>query len=219
MFRFDRIETCSSRAVGLESIVKEAWLAGRAIDLAGIQFGPSFPGFKDKGFVPGPYPYYYFLAGLVRSQGCNRILEIGTHFGGSGLAMLRGIGDPGKAKLVTVDTTDLNPALHGLAGFTKLTGDANGETVVRDVVDRFDGSPIDLMFVDSSHNFMATASSVGVYALLLRPRLVVLDDIAFNEGMRALWSQLRATYEAVNCSDIVPAIRIKECGFGLLRLR
>jgi hypothetical protein len=66
---------------------------------------------------------------------------------------------------------------------------------------------------------MATASSVGVYALLLRPRLVVLDDIAFNEGMRALWSQLRATYEAVNCSDIVPAIRIKECGFGLLRLR
>jgi len=205
--------------VGLESIVKEAWLAGRTIDLAGIQFGPSFPGFKDKGFVPGPYPYYYFLAGLVRSQGCNRILEIGTHFGGSGLAMLRGIADPVKANLVTIDTTDLNPALHGVAGFTKLTGDANGEAVLREATDRFAGSPIDLMFVDSSHSFIATALSVGVYGLLVRPRLVALDDISFNDGMRALWSQLQASYEAVNCSDIVPAIRIKECGFGLLRLR
>src|SRR5271170_4040479 len=135
MFRFDRIETCSSRAVGLDSIVKEAWLAGRTIDLAGIQFGPSFPGFKDKGFVPGPYPYYYFLAGLVRSQGCNRILEIGTHFGGSGLAMLRGIGDPARAKLITVDISDSNSALRGMVGVTKLTGDANGETVIREVVE------------------------------------------------------------------------------------
>jgi len=205
--------------VSLESIVKDAWLAGRQIDLAGVQFGPSFRGWQETGFVPGPVPYYYFLAGLVRSQGCSRILEIGTHFGGSALSMLRGIGDPSKAKLVTVDISDRNPALHRMAGVTKLTGDANGETVIREVVDRFGGSQIDLMFVDADHSFSATALSLGAYGMLLRPRLVVLDDIAFNEGMQALWSRLRASYEAVNCSDIVPAIRIKECGFGLMRLR
>ena len=205
--------------MGLESIVKEAWLAGRTIDLAGIQFGPGFPGSQNKSLAPGPYPYYYFLAGLVRSQVCSRILEIGTHFGGSALSMLRGIGDPAKAKLVTVDITDRNPALHGMAGVIKLTGDANGETIIREVVDRFDGSAIDLLFVDADHSFVATALSLGAYGLLLRPRLVVLDDIAFNDGMRALWSQLQASYEAVNCSDIVPEIRIKECGLGLLRLR
>jgi Methyltransferase domain len=204
--------------VSLESIVKEAWVVGKTIDLAGIQFGPGFSGWQDKGFVPGPVPYYYFLAGLVRSQSCSRILEIGTHFGGSALSMLRGIADPARAKLITVDISDSNSALRGMAGVAKLTGDANGETVIREVVERFDGSPIDLMFVDADHSFSATALSLGAYGMLLRPRLVVLDDIAFNEGMQALWSRLRASYEAVNCSDIVPAIRIKECGFGLMRL-
>jgi Methyltransferase domain len=205
--------------VDLEGIVKDAWQAGRQIDLGGIQFGPGFRGWQDTGFVPGPVPYYYFLAGLVRSQGCVRILEIGTHFGGSALSMLRGIGDPGKAKLITIDIRELNPAIHGTAGLTKLTGDANSEAIVREVVQGFAGAPIDLVFVDGDHSFMATASPFGIYCMLLRPRLVVLDDIAINDGMRALWSLLRDSFEAVNCSDIVPAIRIKECGFGLLRLR
>lgn len=205
--------------MGLEGIVRDAWLAGRQIDLAGVQFGPGFRGWQGTGFVPGPVPYYYFLAGLVRSQGCSRILEIGTHFGGSALSMLRGTADPTKAQLVTIDIRELNPVLHGTAGLTKLTGDANSEGIVRAVVDRFAGSPIDLMFVDGDHSFMATASSLGVYGMLLRPRLVVLDDIVINDGMRGLWSLLRPSFEAVNCSDVEPAIRIKECGFGLLRLR
>lgn len=95
--------------MSLEDIVAVAWLAGMAVDLAGIQFGPGVPGPQNKALVPGPHPYYCFLAGLVRSQGCSRILEIGTHFGGSALSMLRGIGDPARAKLVTVDITDRNP--------------------------------------------------------------------------------------------------------------
>jgi hypothetical protein len=129
------------------------------MDLAGIQFGPGFPGPQNKGLVPGPHPYYYFLARLVHSG----TLETGIHFGGS--------------------------------------------------------APIDLLFVDADHSFVATALSLGACGLLLRPRLVVLDDVAFNDGMQALWSRLRTSYDAVNCSDIVPAIRIKECGLGLLRLR
>jgi len=106
-----------------------------------------------------------------------------------------------------------------MAGVIQLTGDANGETIVRGVVDRFDGAPIDLLFVDADHSFSATALSLGACGPLPRPRLVVLYEIVFKEVTRALCSRLRASYEAVYCSDIVPAIRIRECGFGLLRLR
>ena len=207
-------------ANSLKNIVEEAWLAGRAIDLREIHFGPSLPGWEDDRFFDRPNPYYFFLAGLVRTQNCTCILEIGTHFGGSGLSMLKGVADQGNAKVVSIDITDLNPALHATPGFTKLTGDANSEAMIRNVLDRFSGQVIDLMFIDSNHSFMPTTLSLGVYGTLLRPRFIVLDDISLRDGMRTLWSRLRSTYEdAVNCIDIVPEIRQEICGFGLLRLR
>jgi cephalosporin hydroxylase len=67
----------------------------------------------------------------VRTQNCTRILEIGTHFGGSGLSMLKGVAEQGNANVVSIDITDLNPALHATPGFTKLTGDANSEAMIR----------------------------------------------------------------------------------------
>jgi hypothetical protein len=204
----------------LESVVQEAWLAGKAIDLKGVQFGPSLRSWSEERFHDKAYPYYFFLAGLVRSQACNRILEIGTHFGGSGLSMRRGIGDPNQANLVTIDITDLNPALHNAPGLTKLTGDANSEAMIQKVLEQFSGQMIDLMYIDTRHSFMPTALALGVYGMLLRPRFVVLDDISLTDGMRQLWSRLRTSYEdAVNCIDVAPQVRVEKCGFGLLRLR
>lgn len=204
----------------LKSIVEDAWLAGKAIDLTGVQFGPSLPMWKDNRFYDKPHSYYFFLAGLVRTQACTHILEIGTHFGGSGLAMLRGIRDPDKANVVTVDITDLNPALHGVPGFTKLTGDANSQTMIRSVLERFSNQSLDLMYIDTNHSFLPTALTLGVFGMLLRPRFIVLDDISLQDDMRELWSRLRTSYQdAVNCVDIVPEIRQEKCGFGLLQLR
>lgn len=204
----------------LKSVIEEAWLAGKAMDLRSVHFGPSLPGWEDNRFFDRPHPYYFFLAGLSRSQKCTRILEIGTHFGGSALSMYRGIGDSATANLVTVDRTDLNPALHGLPGFTKLTGDANSQAVIQNVLRLFSGRMIDVMFIDSNKLFMSTTLALGVYGMLLRPRFIVLDDISLCDDMRTLWSSLRSCYEdAVNCIDIIPQIREEKCGFGLLRLR
>jgi len=210
----------SSMTLPLASLVEQAWAAGQGIDLKEVQFGPSLPGWKDDRFFAQTFPYYFFLAGLVRSQQCSRILEIGTHYGGSGLAMLRGVAEPDQAKLLTIDITDLNPALHSVTGLKKITGDANSEAVISQIFDYFAGETVDLIYIDTNHSFMPTLLSLGIYGFLLRPRFIVMDDIHLAEGMRKIWARVCGSYsEAINCIDVVPAIRREQCGFGLLRLR
>ena len=84
-----------------------------------------------------------------------------------------------------------------------------------------DDEPTDLLYVDADHRFLPTITSVGLYTFLLKPRLIVLDDIMLNSEMRAMWSLIRAAYgaEAINCADVIPEIRERTCGFGLVRLR
>jgi hypothetical protein len=83
----------------LDGVITKAWTIGKSIDLSNIGYGPAHWKGGER-FVSSPYPYYSFLAGLVQSQNCKRIFEIGTHYGGSALAMMRGIVDPDKAKIV-----------------------------------------------------------------------------------------------------------------------
>src|SRR5262245_9451833 len=82
------------------------WSVGHTIGLPHVCYGPAHWN-GGKKFHDEPFPYYYFLAGLVLSQNCSTIFEIGTHYGGSCLAMLRGIADPHSARIVTVDVSDL----------------------------------------------------------------------------------------------------------------
>jgi predicted O-methyltransferase YrrM len=89
--------------------------------------------------------YYFFLAGLVRSQHCKRILEIGIHYRGSSNSMLCGIADQKEAQIVTVDITDINPQLHQTAGITELTADANSEAVIKLLILMMGDAPIDLL--------------------------------------------------------------------------
>ena len=207
-------------SVGLAGLVGQAWTIGQQIDMSGVGYGPAHWQGSEK-FVATPSPYYHFLAGLVRVLGCRRIFEVGTHFGGSVLAMKRGIAEPSNAKILTVDVTDLNSALHSLPGLRKIVGNANEKTVVQESVLYFKGQPIDLMYVDADHSFMPTITNIGLYGILLRPAVLVIDDIVLNETMRAMWDVLKAAYgsDAVNCVDIVPEIRSAACGFGLVRLR
>jgi hypothetical protein len=204
----------------LRDFIIQAWTTGKDIDLSNIGYGPAHWTGGEK-FVASPSPYYFFLAGLVRSQRCTRIFEVGTHYGGSTLAMMHGIADSDKAKIVTVDVTDLNPALRGVTSIKKIVGDANTEYVIKKSLSYFDEEPIDLIFIDADHQFLPTITNLGLYSTLLRPRMIVIDDIVINDSMRTMWNVLRATYgaEAVNCVDVIPEIRSSACGFGLLRLR
>ena len=135
--------------------------------------------------------------------------------------MLRGNGDPTPVNVLTVDLSDLNPVLHETRGLTKLVGDANSEHVIKTVLLHFGGAPIDLFFIDADHEFLPTLTNLGLYCLLLRPRFVVLDDIVLNHRMHSMWNALLTAYaaEAVDCVDVVPEIRDRGVGFGLMKLR
>jgi hypothetical protein len=224
ILEFDRIIATKSSATAsdssLSAIVQQAWSEGQPFDLSAVGYGPAH--WNDgKKFHDKPFPYYYFLAGFVRSQNCKRIFEIGTHFGGSTNSMLRGVADQSTAHVITVDITDLNPQLHQTQGVTKIIGDANSEGVIKMAVASMGDEPIDLLYVDAALDFVPTMINLGLYILLLRPRFVIIDDIVLNDGMRSLWNAVRVTQgaSAINCVDVVPAIRAVNVGFGLLRLR
>jgi hypothetical protein len=204
----------------LADVIKTAWEVGRCIDLSDIGYGPAHWEGGER-FIRTPEPNYFFLAGLVRSQNFKRIFEVGTHYGGSILSMMRGITPYDNARLVTVDITDLNPVLHTLPNLTKLTGDTNTEEIIQKAVIHLKGEPIDLLYIDADHKFLPTLSNFCVYSTLLRPRMIVMDDIVLNDSMCAMWNVVRVAYgtEAVNCVDVIPEIRSSACGFGLLRLR
>jgi hypothetical protein len=204
----------------LDVMIREAWVVGQGIDVSDVGYGPAHWG-DGKQFHDAAIPYYSFLAGLIRTQACARILEVGTHHGGSIQSMIRGMADPASARVVTIDITDINSSLHAIPCLTKLTGDANSEAVIHQVLAIFQGEPIDLLYIDANHSFMPTITNLGLYATLLRPRLVVMDDIVLNPEMKVLWQVLRAAFgaEAVDCVDVVPEIRSPACGFGLMRLR
>jgi len=202
----------------LATLVRDAWTVGQSIDVSKSVYGPSH--FADPNeFVAVAFPYYSFLAGLVRNEKCSSIFEIGSHYGGSTFAMLAGVLNPNGAHLMTVDVTDLNDTLHKTTGIRKLTGDANSSAILKEVVVAFDARPIDLLYVDAAHNFLPTIINVGLYSTLLKPRFIVIDDICLNNGMRQLWDVLSLTFgdQAINCVDIVPTIRDAVVGFGLIR--
>lgn len=199
----------------LERLVAEAWAAGQAIDLTGVPYGP--PHWQGSGtFRATALPYYYFLAGFARTQQCRTVVEIGTHFGGSALALRRG----GATRIVTIDITDLNPELHRTEGITKLTGDANAESVIKRVFLELAGARPDLLYIDAEHSFLPTLRNLAIYATLFRPRFLLADDIGLNGEMRTLWAVLASAYgaDAIDCAVVVPEIRADGVGFGLVRM-
>ncbi len=211
--------TLDAARTSLSGVVRRAWAAGAAIDLADLSYGPSHSANRRQ--IDGAHPYYFFLAGLVRSEKCQRIFEVGTYCGGSIMAMARGIADPTNARLATVDIADAGSKIDCGVAIETFIGNANSEHVLKSVLAYFGPEPIDLLYLDGEHAFLPTITNVGLYASMLRPRYVVLDDILLNESMRSAWSALRCSYAGalVDCIDVVPEIRPATCGFGLLKLR
>jgi predicted O-methyltransferase YrrM len=216
----EKVLSNNSASLALAETVRRAWSVGSMLDLSGLEYGPPHSKHIEKADRTIP-SYYAFLAGLVRAESCQRILEVGTYFGGSITAMDRGLVDPSSAKIATVDIADVNPKLSERVSVKRFIGDANSEHVLKDVIAFFSAEPIDLLYLDGDHNFLPTIVNVGLYTALLKPRYLVLDDIVFNESMRSAWTMLKCCFgnQAINCIDIEPRIRTSTCGFGLLRLR
>ncbi len=168
-------------------------------------------------FVSSPHRYYYFLAGLIRTCGFARIVEIGTHYGGATTAMSHGIGEEhaDEACIVTLDITHFNDdELRKLRGLHRITGDSLRRSVIDEVCRRFSG-PIDLLYVDSRHERLETLQNIAVYANRLQPEVIVLDDIHLNESMQDLWRQI-VSLRIGRTTDVSLLVDRKSAGFGVI---
>ncbi len=204
----------------LEEIAHASWQLGGTIDLTGVTYGR--PHWEGK-TPTGPFAYYRFLAGLVRYAGATRILEIGTHFGGSTLAMCRGMVPGGPGHLLTIDIEFENVAAD--RRIQRFRGEALQPDVIAAVVKAFHHLPIDILYIDADHNFFPTLAMVSIYSHLLKPQYVVLDDISLYDSMRDMWRVLEMCHpgEALDVTKLIPEMTANmptaTQGFGIIRLR
>lgn len=212
-------------ALPLAEVVDRAWSLRGTFDLGGVGYGRIHWGnFTDS--LTDPFPYYYFLAGMVRLTGAQRVVEVGTHQGGSARAMAAAVAAQPGGRVVTFDVTPFGAEL--LAGHSVVrayTCDANSQAAV-DLVEQNFGDPrIDLAFIDSAHAYWPTLMSFLIYGEALGARWVVLDDVTLNPEMERLWALIRARYGEHNAIDVThvhPEIRpvdpLSRPGFGLVRI-
>jgi predicted O-methyltransferase YrrM len=153
--------------------------------------------------------YYLYLNALVEVAQPKQILELGTNQGGSTLFMLLGM--PEGSKLATVDIDPAPPA--NLLDFQ----DHRLTIVVGDVLDnmiyetlRLD--PIDLLFIDTEHDYDQVSQEWEIYQRYMRAGgLVAMDDITINPGMIKFWDEL--PYPKVHTGQ-----RYHWSGFGVFRV-
>ncbi len=201
----------------LETICEDAMDAGVDIDLSSCHYGETTGPCV---FIRRPTSYYFFLAGLVKLERLTQILEIGTNSGGSIMAISKGLHkeDIVKSRIVTVDITRKNED-----GFSKyphikrIQGDSLSNEVVEEALKSFDGA-VDLIYIDSLHEYEHTKDNINIYAEKLNPRYLVLDDIRQCDDMQRLWSELKEKFKdsAFDASRV--SIR-KGAGFGVIEWR
>jgi len=193
----------------LQSLAGEAAAAGREIDLTGCDYGPHIT----SGLHLGVQPYYRFLAGFARTIGLRKVLEIGTSYGGSMMAMDRGSRG---VEMVTVDKKDMaGDGLKALARIKRVIGDSLAPDTLRKVKAHLSG-PIDLLYIDSKHSYDHTTKNMQLYGGEFRPRFVIFDDIHLNEEMERFWTDAKAKYGhlAFDASELAG----RPCGFGIVEL-
>ena len=199
----------------LKEICEQAMRIGMDIDLSDCPYGETT---GPCSFLGRPTNYYFFLAGLVRLQNLKYVLEIGTNYGGSIMSISKGLreSDIAGSRLVTIDIVRKND--EGFAKYPhikRIQGDSLSEEAIRKTVKSFD-KDIDLIYIDSIHEYEHTKENIDIYAGKLNPSYVVLDDIRQCDGMKRLWSELKSKFkeDVFDVSDI--SIR-KGAGFGIIR--
>lgn len=200
--------------INLKEICEKAMNAGMKIDLSDCPYGETTgSGY----FLRRPTNYYFFLAGFVRSLRLTHVLEIGTNSGGSIMSISKGLHeDTGNSRLVTVDIISKNnDGFKKYPHIMRIQGDSLDEEVAKKVYVSFDRG-IDLLYIDSVHEYGHTKKNLSIYTACLDPRYVILDDIRQCNEMKRLWSELKQEFadNAYDASDI--SIR-KGAGFGVIR--
>lgn len=203
----------------LPDLVTAAWDAGRRIDLTNIGYGRIHWG-DQKTKSSSPNNYYYFLAGLAATGEVQRVLEIGTHSGGATRAIHKGMQPSPDRRIVTVDITrESDEYLKDYPDIVKITGDANDMPSIVGVLAALgERRKIDLLFIDADHTYLSTTLNYAIYTTLLRPGIVVVDDVNLNDEMIACWKTIRAQAPEEHSANVeaqLPDVREASAGFGL----
>lgn len=212
--------------IPISSLAYEAWCRGRVFDLDGIGYGLAHwtdactvPLDRRPKIISQPYDYYYWLAGIVNITEASKILEIGTHQGGSALSMSKGLVNPSNSTIVTLDVTE-----YGVNDFRHHNHirahqvNANTENAF-DICSKELDNKIDMLFIDSTHNFWTTYLNLIIYVNGLSPSIIVIDDITLNPEMQKMWDKTQMLFGMNNCTNVsneIPGFR-PHCGFGLVR--
>lgn len=203
----------------LQDFVIKAWEAGGKIDLTGVGYGRIHWGDR-KEVKTVPSSYYQLLAGIAHISDSKSALEIGTHWGGSTMAIKRGLDLNSKsAKLVTVDITSESD--NYLTQFKddniiKIVGDANTSGIASQVRSNLDSA--DILYIDAAHTCVPTLASFAIYTTSLSAKICIFDDVALNQEMRQFWSYIENGFGEY-CADIskfLPQARTKDVGFGVV---
>lgn len=166
-------------------------------------------------------PYYHFLAGLVESLELRQIVEVGTYFGGSTLAMRlaqQRLPNPADTRLVTVDIKHFRPSVllpeHGI---TRVIGDSLAGETLRKVQSSVQ-APIDMLYLDATHFYEQVKAEFQRYCELFQPTYVVLDDIHLNDSMQRFWQEVVADFGSLAFDATAAAHRVPTAGFGVVHV-
>lgn len=133
-------------------------------------------------------PYYKFLwAAMIVLQPKN-VVELGTYWGLSGLAIMEGL--PPDSEFTTVDNgaEDSNTHYH-----LNHVNDSRLHFIYASslsVASRF--SDIDFLYIDTAHNYEQVSKEWVLYEpLVSKGGVVLFDDIHLNDGMDRFWTELQ----------------------------
>lgn len=142
---------------------------------------------------------------LTRGFGASRCLEMGTCVGISGAYLAAALETNGGGALRSLeghrDRADIARQAWSRLGFS------DAEVVVGRFEETLDvvlsEEPFDLVFIDGNHDRDATLSYAASFTAASRPGAVlVLDDIAWSDGMKEAWAELRARLGGSITSDL-----------------
>jgi predicted O-methyltransferase YrrM len=202
----------------IRTAVAAAVVAGGDIDLPACDYGPSTGGV----FRRGPMGYYFFLAGLARITRARRIVEVGTHFGGSARAFAEGQRAAGLlADVLTFDVADrAGPPVLDDPGVERVLADVRtpaGAAALRAWAGQ---EPVDIAYVDALKDGAFVDETVAALAGL-DVGWLVLDDIFDNRDIGRAWERLRRAHgeRAVAVDEVALDIRSGGYGQGVVALR
>ena len=157
---------------------------------------------------PG-HTYYVYLAKLVKALQPRKVVELGTDIGRSGLFIMTQL--PEKSEFWTVEIGD-----HPAVDLDPFKGDPRLHILKGSDLDPRNtnqiGGGIDLLFVDTNHEYTQAMTEWAVYKMQMnRPGVAVFDDISLNPGMQQFWNEVTETRASCGTD-------IHNSGFGLVTL-